>query len=148
MTFTGKVLESINVDPHKARKRLANELSRSINPVSLYFNALSRMLANSAYEAIKDQVTGDHRPILEFFRHVRNGVSHGNKLFFKNWEPARPAAWRTLTIDHTLKGDANPLQGTPVFEVGETALLHSADILLLLADIERECCGGTGGKMV
>jgi len=53
--------------------------------------------------------------------------------FTKN-EPSRPAGWRGFTIDHTLKGEANPLHGKQC--VGP--VLGPADILELLSDIEKK----------
>lgn len=101
--------------------------------------ALLCMLANSAYEEMTDH---QHRtlrgnPTYEVFRHVRNAASHGNQWRFvvrkSVQEPARAAAWRGFVIDHTAKGAANPLHGTPCFGTA----LFAADLLYLLGDIEK-----------
>ncbi len=62
----------------------------------------------------------DKAPVLEFFRHIRNGVSHGNRLHFLGPEPRRPASFRgftlsaadhgkTLFFEYMLTGDAMDL---------------------------------------
>lgn len=89
------------------------------------------MLMNLAYESVKDH--NDHSPEFEFFRHVRNASSHRNNFNFNPREPSRPAAWRGVVIDHTIRGQHNPLHGKQC--IGP--LLGPADILELLADIER-----------
>lgn len=62
----------------------------------------------------------DNAPVLEFFRHIRNGVSHGNRLHFVGAEPRRSASYRgftltaadhdkTLFFEYMLTGDAMDL---------------------------------------
>lgn len=62
----------------------------------------------------------DRAPLLEFFRHVRNAVSHGNAFNFLGKEPVRPATFRsfslskadhgrTLFFEYMLPGDAMDL---------------------------------------
>lgn len=62
----------------------------------------------------------DQAPLLEFFRHVRNAVSHGNAFNFVGKEPVRPAMFRsfdlskadhgkTLFFEYMLPGDAMDL---------------------------------------
>jgi len=46
----------------------------------------------------------DHAPILEFVRHLRNGVSHGNRFLIRPGEPRRPAHFRDLAITPALNG--------------------------------------------
>jgi hypothetical protein len=94
--------------------------------------ALTCMLLNTTYEMCRAQ--NDHSPQFEFFRHVRNAASHRNTFNFLEHEPSRPAEWAGCAIDHTLKGKANPLFGTQC--VG--AFLQPADVIALLADIERK----------
>ena len=93
-------------------------------------NSLCAMLANAAYEQVGAR--NDGSPEFEAFRHLRNAASHSNRFFFKPREPKLPAAWRTLRIDESLKGAANPLQGTQCFGT----VIGPADILQLLSDIE------------
>lgn len=40
----------------------------------------------------------DKTPELEFFRHLRNALSHGNKFHFIGKEPARPASFRAFSL--------------------------------------------------
>ena len=46
----------------------------------------------------------DKTPELEFFRHLRNGVSHGNKFNLLNGEPKRPAKFNAFEITPALHG--------------------------------------------
>jgi hypothetical protein len=94
--------------------------------------SLCCMLMNTAYESVKTR--NNQSPEFEFFRHVRNAVSHGNTFFFKPHEPARAASWRGVKIDHGARGPANPLHGTDC--VG--GLFAPADAILLLWDIEQK----------
>lgn len=144
--FTGKVLESIQVRADNARGRFQMALARGdTGPIELLFNTLTCMLVNAAYESIKDDVEGDESPLIQFFRHIRNGCSHRNRFRFTAREPRLPAAWRGIVIANGPRGDAHPLHGTPVF--AQHGLLHCADSLLLLADIEKAKLSGTGGRM-
>ena len=88
------------------------------------------MVANLAYESVKN--LNDHSPEFEFFRHVRNASSHRNQFAFSAAEPRRPASWRTAVLDHSKKGNSNPLQGQQCFG----PLLGPADLIQLLADVE------------
>ena len=143
--FTGRVLARLNVHIDRAQARMGRELSTGTDVISLYFNSLTGMLMNACYEAAKNKLHPVRHPVIQFFKHVRNGVSHGNCFHFQSNEPKHPAAWRGLVIDHASKGKANPLHGTPVF--AQHGLLHSADGILLLADIEKLRFGGSGGQI-
>lgn len=46
----------------------------------------------------------DKAPTLEFFRHLRNALSHGNRWHFTNNEPRRPATSREFELDASLHG--------------------------------------------
>jgi hypothetical protein len=95
---------------------------------------LCAMMMNSAFESLssaaKDLLRG--KPEYEYFRQVRNAASHGNKWTFESWEPKRPAAWKSFILDHTLKGNANPLQGQQCIY----GSLQPGDLLFLLRDVE------------
>jgi hypothetical protein len=100
-------------------------------PHEYYCTNLCIMLTNTAYEAARGY--NDRSPVFEFFRHLRNTSSHGNRLNFFNTEPARPAVWRALKFDHTRKGATNPLYGQPCFG----HYFGFIDILELLWDVEQ-----------
>ena len=51
----------------------------------------------------------NHSQEFEFFRHIRNAISHGNRFTFSRNEPSRPAAFKNKTIDHNLNGYENVL---------------------------------------
>lgn len=44
----------------------------------------------------------DKTPELEFFRHLRNAVSHGNRWHFTGGEPKRPAVFGSFTLSAAL----------------------------------------------
>lgn len=46
----------------------------------------------------------NHSPEFEFFRHIRNAISHGNRFTFSQHEPSRPASFKGKVIDHSLQG--------------------------------------------
>lgn len=100
-------------------------------PHEFYSTNLCIMLTNTAYEAVK--ACDDKSPVFEFFRHIRNASSHRNQFNFSANEPTRPAAWRGLNFDVSLKGPANPYYGSLCF--GNH--LGFMDILELLWDVEQ-----------
>jgi hypothetical protein len=87
------------------------------------------LLLQTAFLNIGDELARnsyfDKTPELEFFRHVRNAVGHGNKFSFSRSEPIRPAAFRGRSISRTLHGQ-------PVF----FEFLGPGDALDLLDHIE------------
>jgi len=126
--YSGKLKPAIAIDMEQVHRHCLGGALTS-NAAVL---ALTCMLVNAAYEIASDQ--NDQSPEFEFFRHVRNAASHGNRFRFTAWEPSRPAHWAGLSFDHALKGDLNPLQGSPC--VG--AVISPADILALLSEIEAK----------
>ena len=48
-------------------------------------------------------------PEFEFFRHIRNAISHGNRFTFGPYEPSRPASFSGKEIDNSLNGMENVL---------------------------------------
>lgn len=44
----------------------------------------------------------DKTPELEFFRHLRNAISHGNRWHFTHQEPRRPASFGAFTLTKDL----------------------------------------------
>jgi hypothetical protein len=89
------------------------------------------MLTNSCYESVKDRRSGC--PEFQFFRHIRNASSHGNRFFFTANEPRRDAEWRSKNIALDPKGQAHPLHNSRCF----FDFLGPADLVLLLWDIEQ-----------
>ena len=68
---------------------------------------------NIDVESVTSQHVGSLRyaneTMFEFFRHIRNAISHGNRFTFSRNEPSRPAAFKNKTIDHNLNGYENVL---------------------------------------
>ena len=46
----------------------------------------------------------DRTPELEYFRHIRNALGHGNAFHFVGKEPIRPASFKGRTLSQTLNG--------------------------------------------
>ena len=97
-----------------------------------YINSCCGMLANTAYEAVKEK--NDKSPEFELFRHIRNASSHQNKFNFFPKEPSSPAYWNEAKIDHNKKGKDNPLYGTECFGT----YFGVPDIIDLLKEIEEK----------
>lgn len=125
------VLEGIAVPGRHFRpKEVFDQVQAGNITMRQYVIVCCSMLANAAYESVKAK--NDQSPEFEFFRHVRNAASHGNQFHFPAHEPARPASWRSIQLDHTNRGLSNPMQGTECF--GKA--LGVADIIDLLVDME------------
>lgn len=128
LSFPGAFAESKHMVPFRLRQQASKgELNKSKHIASCCM-----MLANTAYESVKD--FNDGSEIFEFFRHIRNASSHLNRFQFNHKEPAHPAKWRGAIIDEKQKGENNLLFGQPCFG----RFIGVADILELLMDIERK----------
>jgi hypothetical protein len=68
----------------------------------------------------------DRTPELEYFRHIRNALGHGNKFHFTGKEPVRPASFRGRMLSSALNGQS------VVFEY-----MGPGDAMDLLDHIER-----------
>ena len=82
---------------------------------------------------INGHVPAYHEPVLEFFRHIRNGCFHGNAFHFKRGEPRNLAQWRGMEITQ-----AN--QGKRIFrtDLSENEyFLNWGDPLVLLHDVSQ-----------
>ena len=69
-------------------------------------------------------------PIWQFFRHCRNAVSHGGKLYFKKGEPKYHTEWRGIRL-------TNNLHGLKLIKKGNDGLIETGDPVALLFDIEN-----------
>ncbi|MCM2681089.1 hypothetical protein [Echinimonas agarilytica] len=128
ISFPGKFTSPKHMSPHRLRAVAeSNATSKSSHIASCCI-----MLANTAYESVKDYNDGSE--LFEFFRHIRNASSHLNTFQFNQREPAHPAKWRGATIDHRQKGQHNPLFGQQCFG----HFMGVADLLDLLMDIEKK----------
>lgn len=81
-------------------------------------------------DALKEHNYLDNEPALEFFRHIRNGIAHGNRFNIKSL--TRTAKFKNLTIDL-------PLHGTKVLPDWEGGgFLHLGDCLELIDTVRNE----------
>lgn len=100
--------------------------------IETYINSCCGMLANTAYESVKEN--NDKSPEFELLRHIRNASSHQNKFNFFPKEPTSPSFWKEAKIDHEKKGKENSLYGTQCFGV----FFGVPDIIDLLKEIEEK----------
>jgi len=121
VSLGSRVYPSIGVKPHEIIERI----DKGLITLGEVADSLAYMLVNIAYESVKDSLDTQN-PAHEFFRHLRNGASHGGKWSFRNNEPSRLAEWRGRKIT------AN-LQGKKLWDLN----LGPGDIIVLLWDIEQ-----------
>ena len=101
--------------------------------VELALRPLFGAALSTGYEALKAKAgltTGDDRPIVQFFRHVRNGISHDNVFYIRGGEPRKPAKWRGMEVTKSLNGT-----------VVLYKFLRPADVLRLINDAYSEVLG-------
>ena len=82
---------------------------------------------------VNGRVPAYREPVLEFFRHIRNGCFHGNSFHFKGDEPRNPAQWRGLEITEASQGKR--IFRTDLSE--KEYFLNWGDPLLLLHDVSQ-----------
>lgn len=92
-----------------------------------------RLKEDDRYAKIKN------KPLIQFFRHIRNGCAHGNKFFFKIYkdkktgvevrEPTKMAKFRKLEITRKLMEDDKNI----FFD-----FFSAGDILYLIEDVSKE----------
>jgi hypothetical protein len=128
LSFPGAYSQTKHLSPFQLRKQaLRGDIDKS-----KHITSCCMMLANTAYESVKEYNDGSE--IFEFFRHIRNASSHLNVFQFNHKEPAHPAQWRGAIIEHQQKGDKNALFAKPCFG----HFIGVADLLDLLMDIEHK----------
>ena len=125
--ISGIKTSSRSVSAHEVQQHVLNQSL----PHDDYCSNLCVMLTNTAYAVAEPY--GDKGPVFEFFRHIRNASAHGNRFNFYPKQPARPAVWRGVRIDHSVTGVTHPLHGAVCF--GQ--FFGFADILELLWDVEQ-----------
>lgn len=89
-------------------------------------NAFTVMLPDIAH-ALSQRHYFTNSPELEFFRHLRNAVSHGNKFHFTNNKINHPARFGAYEITPALEGQR------ALF-----AFINPGDVLDLFDEIERQ----------
>ena len=98
--------------------------------VELALRPLFGAALTTAYGALKSKAgltAKDDRPIVQFFRHVRNGISHNNMFDIRGDGPMRPAKWRGMEVTKSLNGT-----------VVLYKFLRPADVLRLINDAYSE----------
>ncbi|WP_122288814.1 hypothetical protein [Serratia plymuthica] len=67
----------------------------------------------------------------QFFRHIRNGVAHGNTFTFNKKEPSQLAEFNGLVI-------SKQLEGLKVLNAYGEAFINSGDLWELLDELEKQ----------
>ena len=103
------------------------------------FSGLAQQLIGHCWEVMqRDGVAPDHSdPVLEFYRHVRDGCFHANRFEFLPDQPSHTARWEGLVI-------TDKLQGRRVFRASlqeRDYFLNYGDALLLLGDASLRAYG-------
>lgn len=127
VSINGVLVEDKHLFPYEVMQ----QIRQGYIGMPVFLATSCMMLANTAYESVKH--LNDHSAEFEFFRHIRNASSHGNRFTFSTREPKRPASWRGAAIDHRLKGALNPLDQSACFG----PLFGPADLVDLLSDIAK-----------
>ncbi len=75
-----------------------------------YMKIPAMSMISLMYDTLKENGFLNNTPEFEFFRHLRNAVSHGNKFIFYDGEPRRPASFQGLVIEKKLNGKENVIR--------------------------------------
>lgn len=94
---------AVKYDVHKMYAEFSKDKANNID--FMKFPMMS--MISFIHDIIRDNGFEKQDPEFEFYRHIRNAVSHGNKFTFKNTEPRKPASFKTLTIDASMNGMQN-----------------------------------------
>jgi len=133
VTLASQVLQT-------SKENVTFSFRKSVQPLVLGESDHHRLLSITAQQLIghsweilriNGYVPVYEEPIMEFFRHIRNGCFHGNAFHFKKDEPRNPAQWRGLEITK-----AN--QGGRIFRTDlseKEYFINWGDPLLLLHDV-------------
>jgi len=130
-----KVLDLVQSQPDRIRRFNLEALT---NVLTVVISEVGDALTRNGYF--------DKTPELDFFRHVRNGVSHGNAFHFEHGEPRRPARFSGFTIVASMEGQ----QVLPRRRKDKAFLWHG-DVFDMLDHVEAHLrhyagCGGPPGE--
>ncbi len=126
----------------QSRQNVTLSFRKSVEPLVTGESDHHRLLALAAQQLIghcwellrnAGLVPVSTEPVLEFFRHIRNGCYHGNAFHFLGNEPRNTAEWRDLAISRNLNGHR-------IFrsDLNEPSyFLNWGDPILLLSDVSR-----------
>ncbi|MFH1367392.1 MAG: hypothetical protein ABIH38_05455 [Patescibacteria group bacterium] len=121
------------------RQRIRQELGRSeegqIDTVKMLSSLTQNLVGNCWEILVKNHyVNWDYRhPVIQFFRHIRNGCYHGNFFHFRGDEPIFEASWRGRRIERHLQGK----KIFPESQGDQNFFLNWEDAILLLSEASR-----------
>ena len=99
----------------------------------------AQQLIGHSWEILKinSHVPAYDEPVLEFFRHIRNGCFHGNSFFFKGNEPRNPAQWLVSTAMTSVTPSSNEKYCNNMrYTFGSSTVVEGADGFALPDDME------------
>ena len=70
-----------------------------------YMGALLTVFVSWVGDALAENLYFDETPELELFRHIRNGLSHGNRFELHPGQPKKPAQFGSFKITRSLHGE-------------------------------------------
>lgn len=135
VALASQVLQASNENvTFSFRKSVQPLVSGEFNHHRLLSTTAQQLIGHS-WEVLRinGHVPSYNEPILEFFRHVRNGCFHANSFHFKKGEPRNPAQWRGLEITKAIQGKQIFRTDLPENEY----FLNWGDPLVLLHDVSQ-----------
>jgi hypothetical protein len=105
-------------DVHKIYAKFFGDQANNIDYMRIPMMAMLSLI----HDTLRENGFEKQTPEFEFFRHIRNAASHGNRLTFKNGEPRRPASYNGFTIDASMNGMTDVIHN----------YIHFGDILNLI----------------
>lgn len=107
VALASEVLKDENKSPtFSFSKSVGPLVTGSVDHHKLLAN-LAQQLLGHCWEVLREAgfVPKNSEPVLEFYRHVRNGCFHANKFHFQGNQPKYRAEWRRLRIKKTFQGN-------------------------------------------
>lgn len=92
--------ESYKLDIEQSIKYISSNPQARID----FLRNLTAAIIISVGDAIARNQYFDRDPAIEFLRHLRNGIAHGNRFNFKHGEPKRLAFFKNFKITEDLEG--------------------------------------------
>jgi hypothetical protein len=89
-----------SLDVYKSVGRIRGNPQFNLDYIGVFLMATVSLIA----DGLAQNSYFARTPELEFLRHLRNAISHGNRFHFRHGEPTRPASFRGFTITKQLEG--------------------------------------------
>jgi hypothetical protein len=81
------------------------DLAKSDKRFNVYYLRSTLMAVVSIMgDALTNEKLYNRSPEFQFFRHLRNAISHGNRFYFKKGEPRYHSQFKSLVLNPALQG--------------------------------------------